>query len=147
MKQAITSQLLELLEDRISTASEAVKSVMESRDSDEKNSAGDKHETSRAMIEIELEKATAQEARIRQMKADLKRIDLTNVHTRIGVGSLVETSNGLYFLGIAWGAVKINEATVYCISVLSPIGELLKGRIAGDEITFQDKQIAIHKVS
>ncbi len=111
-----------------------------------KSSAGDKHETGRAMLHLEMEKAAQQFEAVKQMRDVLKRIQINSVSERIKLGSLVTTDRGIYFLSISAGALIAEGKSYYAVSVSSPIGACLLGRKQGSEISFGEKTIRIHAV-
>ena len=60
IKQSIKSEVLRHLVLKIEDISTAITSLKESRDANTKSSAGDKHETSRAKIQIEIDQLSKQ---------------------------------------------------------------------------------------
>ena len=121
-------------------------SLLESLDSEGKSSAGDKHETSRAMIQLEREKLAQQRERNDQ---DIKTLDAlknktTTVH--IAPGALVNTSLASYFLAVPADAFSHNDKKIYCISPQSPIGQLLLGKKAGESFSFRGNSIKVLEV-
>jgi hypothetical protein len=121
-------------------------SLLESLDSEGKSSAGDKHETGRAMIQLEREKLAQQRERNDQ---DIKTLDAlknktTTVH--IAPGALVNTSLASYFLAVPADAFSHNDKKIYCISPQSPIGQLLLGKKAGDSFSFRGNSIKVLEV-
>lgn len=121
-------------------------SLLESLDSEGKSSAGDKHETGRAMIQLEREKLAQQRERNDQ---DIKTLDAlknktTTVH--IAPGALVHTSLASYFLAVPADAFSHNDKKIYCISPQSPIGQLLLGKKAGDSFSFRGNSIKVLEV-
>ena len=111
-----------------------------------KSSAGDKHETGRAMLHLEMEKAAQQFEAVKQMRDVLKRIQVNAVSERIKLGSLVTTDGGIYFLSISAGPLIAEGKSYYAVSVSSPIGACLLGMKQGSEITFGEKTIRIQAV-
>jgi hypothetical protein len=121
-------------------------SLLESLDSEGKSSAGDKHETGRAMIQLEREKLAQQRKRNDQ---DIKTLDAlknktTTVH--IAPGALVNTSLASYFLAVPADAFSHNDKKIYCISPQSPIGQLLLGKKAGESFSFRGNSIKVLEV-
>jgi len=121
-------------------------SLLESLDSEGKTSAGDKHETGRAMIQLEREKLAQQRERNDQ---DIKTLDAlknktTTVH--IAPGALVNTSLASYFLAVPADAFSHNDKKIYCISPQSPIGQLLLGKKAGESFSFRGNSIKVLEV-
>lgn len=139
-KEELLKHLYQLVEEKRTAAEAAVKSTIESRDRDTKSSAGDKHETSRAMIQIELDKAQQQVAKADLLKADLDGIDASIRHNKTELGSLLLTSNGLMFMSIGLGRIHFHDKDVFIVSMASPIAQALKGKEAGDSVRFQGKQ-------
>lgn len=121
-------------------------SLLESLDSEGKSSAGDKHETGRAMIQLEREKLAQQRERNDQ---DIKTLDaLKNKTTTVYIapGALVNTSLASYFLAVPADAFSHNDKKIYCISPQSPIGQLLLGKKAGESFSFRGNSIKVLEV-
>ncbi len=116
-------------------------------ENESKSSAGDKHETGRAMLHLEMEKASQQFEVVSSMKDVLKRIDLNTSSNHIRLGSLVDTSQGCYFLSISAGQLKVEDKVYYAVSSSSPIGVLLLGETIGKQIMIGEKKIQILKIS
>ena len=108
-----------------------------------KSSAGDKHETGRAMLHLEMEKASQQLLVAQSMKETLQRINLNSATNKIKLGSLITTDQGIYFLSISAGQLTIQGNIYYAISPSSPIGALLIGKEKGTDIVFGSKVIKI----
>jgi transcription elongation GreA/GreB family factor len=115
--------------------------------SETKSSAGDKHETGRAMLQLEMEKASQQIAVVQQMKEILHRINPDDVSEVIRLGSLVHTNKATYYLSISIGAVAVENDMYFVISSSSPIGKLLIGKKVNDIIQFNGQQIKITEVN
>ena len=147
IKQSIKSEVLRQLDLKIKDISNAVKSLSESRDSDTKSSAGDKHETSRAKIQVEIDQLSKQLINAQRQKNNLSIIDTNHLHIIADVGSLVETTKGYFFISIGWGRIQIQDENYFVISIESPIGRLLKNKKKGDSIQFRDTAYDILSVS
>ena len=76
-----------------------------------KSSAGDKFETSRAMMQAEEERSKVQLVKAVNLKNDLTQIDINRVSDRVILGSLVFTNQGNYFLSIGLGKILVDGAT------------------------------------
>ena len=147
IKQNIKSEVLRQLNLKIKDISNAVKSLSESRDSDTKSSAGDKHETSRAKIQIEIDQLSKQLINAQRQKNNLSIIDTSHLHSIADVGSLVETNKGYFFISTGWGRIQIQDENYFVISIESPIGRLLKNKKEGDSIHFRNTAYDILSVS
>lgn len=113
--------------------------------SEHKSSAGDKHETSRAMTQLEQEKLSNHLSQFQQQKETLSKIDST-YHKQIQFGSLIMTSNGIFFISIGLGKIEVDNQFVFCISPSSPVGQLFLGRKSGDTIQFNGNSFTIQEV-
>ena len=85
---------------RLKTVEEIIKSNQKALSSETKSSAGDKHETGRAMLQLEMEKAGQQLAGIVVMKTILSKIDISKTTKKAHLGSVIYTTSANYFLSI-----------------------------------------------
>ena len=136
----LKSRLFELcsgaIDQRISHAREALDLAQESANNESKSSAGDKHETGRAMAQLEAEKATAQLNEAMDLKASLGRIDPIIVTETVTVGSLVVAKTARFLICVSAGKLELDGTTFFAISPESPVGKLLLGKKKGDSIAF-----------
>jgi len=114
--------------------------------SETKSSAGDKHETGRAMLQLEMEKAGQQLSAVQQMQQTLAKINSSKPSTNIALGSVIKTSSAYYYLGISAGELTIKETVYFAISPSSPIGKLLMGKKVEDTFIWRGKEIKIDRV-
>ena len=111
-----------------------------------KNSAGDKHETSRAMIQLELEKLGKQIYEIELNDEKLNTIKVFKTSTRVSLGSVIFTNKANYYISIAADSCQVNSKVFYCISPQSPIGKLLIGKKINESIIFNDVESIILEI-
>lgn len=135
-KKDILALCIGQLNEQRETVIKRLADLQESKSNETKSSAGDKFETGRAMMQIEEEKLGVQLIRINTNLADLHRIDIEKSYVSATLGSLITTNVGQYFLSVGLGKVKHEGKNVYCISLDSPIGQLLKNKVVGEEIEF-----------
>lgn len=133
-------QCQEFVNNRLQTVEEIISSNQKALQSETKSSAGDKHETGRAMLQLEMEKASQQLEGIQQMKTILSKINFSNSSETAHLGSIVKTSSGNYFLSISAGKLIIENTTYYAVSVSSPIGKILLGKKENDLYNFNGKE-------
>ena len=146
IKKQLLNEVIKLLDGKISVLQEAIKSAKESRDADSKSSVGDKYETSRAMMHIEIDKNETQLRNILKQRNEVQKIKTNHLSDNVEFGSAVYTSNGNYFISVALGKIEIDNYAFYSISLVSPIGMLLNTRRVGDDIMFQGKNITIKNI-
>ncbi|MCR9228533.1 MAG: GreA/GreB family elongation factor [Flavobacteriaceae bacterium] len=120
--------------------------LQESLGSETKSSAGDKHETARAMVQLEQEKLGQQLQEIDATRSILHKINIERTSHKIRLGSLVRTSMANYFLAISAGTFNQNNGMVYCISANAPIAKLLLGKEKGENFIFNGKEQEILEV-
>lgn len=143
IKQELLRQCKEFVNNRLQTVEEIISSNQKALQSETKSSAGDKHETGRAMLQLEMEKAGMQLAGIRQMKEILAKISTTKISKIAHLGSSVKTNTASYYLSISAGKLIVNDKVFYAVSVSSPIGKILLGKRENDEFYFNGKKNTI----
>lgn len=146
MKENVYLQCLKFVENRYQTIQNTISEIQESLASETKSSAGDKHETGRAMLQLEREKAGNQLAEIQKIKQSFSKINIQNTSSCIGLGSLVKTSNNNYFIAISASAFSVDSMKIYAISPNTPMGQLLMGKSVGDEIIFREQKFLVEEV-
>jgi len=143
IKESLFKQCELFVNEKSATVEGIMKSNQMALEQESKSSAGDKHETGRAMLHLEMEKASQQFEVVKHMKDVLERIQINSVSEHIKLGSLVTTDTGIYFLSISAGELIVEGKQYYAVSTSSPIGTLLLGKKAGAEISFGAKIIKI----
>ncbi|RBW59462.1 3-oxoacyl-ACP synthase [Tenacibaculum sp. E3R01] len=146
VKELLYNECEAFVNNRLQTIESIISSNKKALHSETKSSAGDKHETGRAMLQLEMEKAGQQLNGVQQMKETLARIVLTANSSTSCLGSIIETNSFTYFLSISAGKIIISNKTFFAVSVSSPIGKLLLGKTVNDELTFNGKKIAIKNI-
>jgi transcription elongation GreA/GreB family factor len=132
-----------IVKEKLTNVSKIITSNQNALRTETKSSAGDKHETGRAMMHLEMEKASRQFNSINKMQIVLQKIPHVNNSQTISLGSVVYTSFQNYYLSISVGEVKVMDQKFYCISTLSPIGKELLGKQKGDTLKFNGSHIEI----
>ena len=140
-KSKILLECKRIIAEKTDQLTSALNDITESSNSESKSSAGDKHETSKAMMHIEQEKLSNQLSEVKTQKNELDKITF-QTSTKINTGSLVETNKGLFFIAVSIGKIKVEGKEVYVISNLSPIGKQLidngiKGNFELNSVSYQ----------
>ena len=146
IKQQLYQHCMEVLNNRLKTIQNTISDIQKSLESETKSTAGDKHETGRAMLQLEREKAGQQLAEVQKLQDVLQKIDISSKQSKVALGSLVKTSELNYFLAISIGEVKIDDQSYYCISPSTPIGQLLLSRGEGEQINFRNRTFVISEI-
>jgi transcription elongation GreA/GreB family factor len=137
----------QLVNERVQMAEDGLKQAQAAANNETKSSAGDKYEIGRAMMHLEKEKLSIQLSEAIKMRKALLLINPEKTSIKGELGSIVKTATASYFLAISAGALKVGEETYFAISPVSPIGQLLIGKVEGDKIEFGGKQSEIMAIS
>jgi transcription elongation GreA/GreB family factor len=124
------------VEDRMSMALAGIKDLDEALKAESKSSAGDKYETGRAMIHIEVDKLLLQLEQYKGLKKTLAIAGQNPNSGSISFGSLVKTSAANYFLSIPAGEILVENEKFYAIGINSPIAQALLGKKEKDNFSF-----------
>lgn len=111
-----------------------------------KSTAGDKHETALAMVQLEQEKLRGQLKAAQQQLADFSKIDPNKTGPVVHLGSLVNTNRGIFLVSLALGKIQVDGTTIMALSPQSPLGEKLTGLQAGDEVVIMTTKYSIESV-
>ncbi len=103
---------------------------------DSKSTAGDKHETGRAMVHLEQEKLSQQLNILNEYQETLAKINPEDKHDKIQFGSLVKTNRGCFFFSVGIGKITIDNETIFCLTITTPIGNALVGKKVGEPSQF-----------
>lgn len=143
--QNLKQQLLEVCKNKvdqnITRLMESMDSLKTDLNSATKSSAGDKHETGRAMLQLEMEKIGEQLKHMESMKSVLKSLNIEQQSGKVALGSLIITDKLTYFLSSSIGQIDLNNKNYFAVSTHSPIGKQLLGKQVGEQISFNNAQI------
>lgn len=147
LKVDLLKHCQETVNNRFAKIKQTISDIVESLEDASKSSAGDKHETGRAMLQIDRENAGKQLHEIETLHALVKKIDIKAVSDYVRLGSLVYTSNGTYFISISIGQIIVGKTGYYCVALQSPIGQMLSGKRKGDTFIFNEKEFVVKSVA
>lgn len=134
------------IENRLERIQTNIDSLQEALSSETKSSAGDKHETGRAMIQLEREKLGNQLAEVHLLQALFKKIPLHPNASHVGLGSVIYTDQQNYYMAISAGEIKLEGISFYAIAPNTPVGKLLMGKVVGDIVAFNSREFQIRKI-
>jgi transcription elongation GreA/GreB family factor len=128
------SELLEIIQQKVSEKILKLEQLIaETRASnnDTKSSMGDKYETSREMLQQEINNLQIQLNEHFKSQKILKNIN-PNPHKVVSLGSWVETNKGKFFIAISLGEILFNREKVFVISAESPLAKAMSGKKVGE---------------
>ena len=136
IKEHLHQECKQFLESRFLAVTGRIEGIQESLLSETKSSAGDKHETGRAMLQLEREKAGNQLKDIQLQQERFSKANIQSESDVVCLGSLVKTNVARYFIAISVGKIVIDDMIYFAISPSSPIGQMLLGKAVGDAFLF-----------
>ena len=145
-KQQLYIKCQDFLNNRLKSIQHTIFDIQNSLHSETKSSAGDKHETGRAMLQLEREKAGHQLAELQKLNKAFDKIDVKTKHTTVVLGSLVMTTQFNYFIAISAGEIQLGEKKYYAISAVTPMAQLLISKQVGAHIQFRDSKFTITEI-
>jgi transcription elongation GreA/GreB family factor len=133
-KAELNGQCIALLQDRIASITGLIEDARNASNNDTKSSMGDKYETTREMMQIEINKLQLQLKDAQQMLLAFKTLDAEKRLDVVAVGAWVETDRATFYLAAAVGKVTFHSQTIMVVSPVSPIGKAMLGKRRGDTI-------------
>jgi len=146
LKQKIYNHYLQVINEKVTMLQKILNDLKESGTNETKSTAGDKHETALAMLQIEQANTRAQLRDVLAQKAALEKIDPTLTIPIIVNGSLMKTNRGYLFMSIAMGKAVIDSNAVIALSPQSPLGQKLMGLKTGDSAAINDVEYIIELI-
>jgi len=144
LKKELYMLIKKQLDENINQLKNQINSLKKSRNTDTKSSMGDKYETSREMIQIEINKLEKRLFDAQQKRYVFASLNMDKPHKKIKTGSLIETNNGRFFISVGLG--KIQKENLFAISPSSPIGRVFIDKKKGDVFSFQEREYVITDV-
>ncbi len=145
-KKRLLQHAVGLIEQRMTAAAHAMEAAQAASNAEEKSSAGDKYETSRAMGHLEKEMYSRQlEANRRELEA-LYNIDCLNRYQTASTGSIIQTDESFFFIAAGLGKISFEGKDIYMLSPHAPVARQLYGKRKGDTFTFNKMENKITNV-
>ena len=145
-KQKIVLRYKEMLQDRIDVFQDMIAGLTIDAQNDAKGSAGDKHETALSMMHLEQEKLNHKLKEILAQQSILNKIDATQLHKKVALGSLVQANTLTLFISAALPKIILDDKTVFALSPQSPLGSKLMGNEVGFSVEINGTQYTIESV-
>lgn len=143
LKAALLERCKNQVDGRFLKIKQTIATIEESLFEESKSSSGDKHETGRAMLQIDRENAGKQLREIEILALLLNKIDIHASSDYVRLGSLVQTERYTYFVSISIGSVEVEGKNYLCVALNSPVGQLLSGKRKGESFFLNGQSCAI----
>jgi transcription elongation GreA/GreB family factor len=146
LKQKIHSHFLQIATDKVQLLQQRLDDLKESGANETKSTAGDKHETALAMVQIEQANIRKQlEEALAQLKF-LEKLNPQIITEKITNGSLVKTNKGFFYISVALGKAIADDVQIIALSALSPLGKKMLGLKIGDEFELNGNNFLVKSV-
>jgi len=146
LKQKVHLHFLQMVNGKINLLQQDLADLKESGANETKSTAGDKHETALAMLQIEQANKRVQLEKVIKQKIVIEKINPTIVAAIVVSGSMVKTDKGYLFMSVALGKAVVEEITMTALSPQSPLGSQLMGLKAGDSAVFKHTNYYIESI-
>ena len=127
---------------RIASYKDEIETIKESIENNDK-STDDDDDSGNGKLFNDLEKNAQHLSEAHKTLDTLKLINPKINHTSAVLGSIVKTNTANFFISISIGVIELEGATYFGISLLSPIGQLLKNKHVGETIEFNGNKHTI----
>jgi hypothetical protein len=146
LKQKIYSHYLQVINNKVKLLQQALNELKEIGSNETKSTAGDKHETALAMVQIEQANFRGQLKAALEQKAAFEKLNPKLSVPLIVNGSVIKTSKGYLFLSIALGKAIIDGVSIIALSPQSPLGMQLLGLSVTDVVVLNDNRYVIESI-
>jgi len=147
IKEQLYSKFVCIAQQRVADLELIIKEAQHAANNETKSSAGDKHETGRAMSQLETEKLTKQLGEALKLTELLHKIKPQEKHQLIGLGSLVITNNGNFFISASLGKIEYKEQIYFAISAVSPIRKIFSKKKEKETFSFNNRTYTISSIT
>ena len=110
-----------------------------------KSSMGDKYETSREMVQQEINNLQIQLNENIRVRNSLKSISV-NPHQNVGLGSLVETDKGFFYIAVSLGIIDYEKNKIFLISPESLLAQAMNGKTENEAFSLNSTSQKIVKI-
>ncbi|RNL56569.1 3-oxoacyl-ACP synthase [Pedobacter jejuensis] len=146
LKPKLYQLCLTFIQNRIENIEYSLQQARQASNDDTKSSAGDKYETTREMMQQEMDRNSKLLYEAGQQKIALQQIENVDAAKEVKNGSLVITSGGNFYISISAGELKLDGQSFFAVSQAAPIGKFLIGKKVGEEMIFNGKKYLISEI-
>jgi transcription elongation GreA/GreB family factor len=143
IKSRLLTHCIDFIEEKRQTLQSEYKIYQDSAANETKSTAGDKHDTSKSMMQLEQEKLGQQLNILLQQKKTLENIDINRVCHQVEFGCVLETDSGNFFLAISVREIRLDDQLYIPISIQSPLAKALMNKTVNDMVIFNNKAYKI----
>ncbi|MDH3708920.1 MAG: hypothetical protein OER04_03470 [Cyclobacteriaceae bacterium] len=145
LKEQAHDQCVLWVQQKIDILQQSIRQTRQSASAETKSSMGDKYETAQAMLHLEKEKYQSQLQQVLKLERVLHQISISANHTKIDLGSFLDTDQGYFYLSIAAGELPLGQTSFIAISPASPLGLEFKQAAVDTPFNFRGRSYLIHQ--
>jgi hypothetical protein len=146
-KQKIQQYFIDVLLQKLQYQQQVLADLKETGTNETKSTAGDKHETALAMVQIEQANMRKQMEQTHTEIAIVQKLTATNTSNIVLNGSVVKTNLGCFYISAGIGKATIDGQLVIAISPTSPLGIQLMGTTVGTQISMKQQTYTVQTIS
>jgi hypothetical protein len=146
-KSDVHATCLMWVDSKITYIQQLIDELKVGAENDSKSSAGDKHETSRAMMQLEQEKLMKQLQLMLQHKDFLMRLNVDDRNQFVKMGSVVCTDHEIFYISVALGNIAFQQRHIIVLSPTAPIAQCMKGLKTGDAFIYNHLNYTIRSIA
>lgn len=145
-KKSVWKEVELLLSKKRRIIESELKSAREAGNNETKSSAGDKHETGRALAQLEQENLSLQLVKQKELEYQFQKLNPKSAFLKAQAGSLVDLNSFWVLLGISLGNINVEGETVFAVSLKSPMGQQLIGKSVGEGFSLNGQEFKINQL-
>ena len=142
-KEQLKAACIGILQERIDAAQLAMDAAQEGANGNDKSSAGDKYETSRAMGHIDRDMYARQLEDARHEMGLINSLNTSLICMVATFGAVVECSTFTFFISRGLGNVTIAGQKAILLSPQAPVAIMMQGKKAGDSFVMNGKAVKV----
>lgn len=146
MKSKLLANCVDLANSKVEALENELAATRDSATSESKSTAGDKHETGRAMIHLEQEKLQKQLVEAQSVLAELEQIKPEQTFVTVQKGALVQTNRATFYIAVGLGKISQDGKDIFVISSQSPIGKQMLGKQSAEGFNMNGTEYVITSV-
>jgi len=147
LKLQLHTLALAKLEGQIQDLEQGLSEVRAVANSQQKSSAGDKHETTRAMAHLEQERYAQLLREAFAVQHQLVALEPVRLTDEAELGAMIVTDTEVFYIAAAVGPLEVNGQRCWVISPQAPLADALEGLEVGDTVHFRGQPLEILGIS
>ncbi|MFT3933057.1 MAG: hypothetical protein QM726_05515 [Chitinophagaceae bacterium] len=142
-KQSLKLFCQQTIAQRMDATKALIQDAQDAANNEEKSSAGDKYETSRAMGHLQKDMHTRQLEQYIKEQSELMAVQANVLCEQAVAGAFIQTGQAAFFIAAGLGKQRIESQSIFFLSPHAPLAQALQGKKKGDSFVFNNNTITI----